>query len=122
MIDGPPKIVSLAVDLHEHLVKMPTPTAGFHTLYPALSDLSGEHWTEPVPPESHSLMTDIDAALVQQVLDVAKGQRKTDVHHNRKADDLLACLEIIERAAFRHPETLLSTLPRRKTGSLDTTA
>ena len=25
MIDGPPKIVFLAVDLHEHLVKMPAP-------------------------------------------------------------------------------------------------
>lgn len=28
MIDGPPKVVPLAVDLHEHLVQMPPPVVG----------------------------------------------------------------------------------------------
>ena len=33
---------------------------------PPLSDLGGEHRTEPVPPISHRLVADIDATLVQQ--------------------------------------------------------
>jgi hypothetical protein len=41
-------------------------------LNPALPDLRGEHRTEPVPPEMHRLMTDVDTAFVQQILDLTK--------------------------------------------------
>jgi len=37
-----------------------------------LSDLGGEQWTEPVPPEPYRLMTNVDATLGQQVLDLAQ--------------------------------------------------
>jgi len=37
LIDGPPQIVSLAVDLHEHLVEVPTPATRFHSLDAPLS-------------------------------------------------------------------------------------
>jgi hypothetical protein len=41
-----------------------------HRLDPAATDLRRENRPEPVPPESHRLMRDVDAALVEQVLDV----------------------------------------------------
>ena len=53
-----------------------------------LPDLRGEHRTEPVPPEPHRLVTDVDAALEQQILDLPQRQRIADVHHHREADYL----------------------------------
>ena len=44
-------------------------------LHPLPSDLAGEHRTEPVPPKPHRLVADVDAALEQQILDVAQRQR-----------------------------------------------
>jgi hypothetical protein len=35
-------------------------------------DLRGEHRTEPIPPETHRLVADIDTALEQQILDLAQ--------------------------------------------------
>jgi hypothetical protein len=35
------------------------------------ADLGGEHWAKALPPEPDRLMADVDAALVQQILDVA---------------------------------------------------
>jgi hypothetical protein len=32
-------------------------------------------------------MTDVDTALVQQILDVAQRKLKPDIHHDRQADD-----------------------------------
>jgi hypothetical protein len=48
---------------------------GPHALDALSADLVGEHRTEPVPPEAHRLVADVDAALEQQVLDVPKRQR-----------------------------------------------
>ena len=93
MIDGPPKVMSLTVDLDEHLVQMPSPPAGFHPLNPSLSDLGRKHRTEPVPPVSHRFMADINAAFVQQIFDISKGQRERDVQHHRQADDLRLVLK-----------------------------
>ena len=45
-------------------------------------------------------MLDIDAALVEQILDVPQRARKADVHHHRKADDLGRSLEIFERTTY----------------------
>ncbi len=39
---------------------------------PTPSDLVGKQRTEPVPPETHRLAADTDAALEQQVLDLAQ--------------------------------------------------
>ena len=36
----------------------------------ALPDLGGEHRTETVPPEPHRLVTNVDAALEQQIFDL----------------------------------------------------
>jgi hypothetical protein len=72
MVDGPPKVMLFAVDLHEHLVEVPSPTAGLHPFDPPFSDLGGKHQAEPVPPEKNCLVADLHAALVQQILDVPK--------------------------------------------------
>jgi hypothetical protein len=43
-----------------------------HVIDPLPSDLSGEHWSKPVPPETHRLVANVDPAFGQQVLDVPK--------------------------------------------------
>ncbi len=61
MIHGPLKIMSLTVDLHEHFVQMPAPSAGFHTFDPALTNLADRHRTKPMPrscSKSHTLRRD----------------------------------------------------------------
>ena len=72
MIDGSPRVMSLTVDFHEHLVQMPPPPAGFHSGSTPFSDLRGKHRTEPMPPISHRFMTDIDAAFVEKIFHIAK--------------------------------------------------
>lgn len=67
-----------------------------HPVDPPASDLGGDHRPEPVRPEPHRLVTDIDAALVHHILDVAERRREPDVQHHREADDLRARLEIAE--------------------------
>ena len=53
-------------------------------------------------------MADIDATFMQQILDIAKGKWKPDIHHHRQADYLRRRFEVTEWAAFRHPATLLA--------------
>jgi hypothetical protein len=108
-----------AVDLHEDLVKVPAPVAALHPLDAALADLGGEHRAEAMPPKSHCLVADLDAALVQQVLDVPQREREADVQHNRQADDLGGRLEPLEEAGLGHVGMLTSPLPRLKPSSFD---
>ncbi len=67
VIDRPPEIAELAVDLHKDLIQMPTPLGeAAHVRYSPLSDLGGEHRAKPVP-KSDSLMADVDPPLGQQM-------------------------------------------------------
>ena len=59
-------------------------------------------------------MADIDAALVQQIFYVPKGQREPDIHHYRQADDLRAGFEIAKWGAFCHPVRLRNHPARLK--------
>jgi hypothetical protein len=34
-------------------------------------------------------MADVDAALMQEILDIPKRKRKSNAHHHRQADDLV---------------------------------
>jgi Protein of unknown function (DUF2924) len=61
VVHGLPQVMLLAVDLHEYLDQVPSPTARPHALDPVLSDLGSEHRTETMPPEPHRLMTNADA-------------------------------------------------------------
>ena len=87
VINGPPQIMLLAVDLHKHLVEVPAPMSiGPHAINALPANLSGEHRPEAVPPEPHRLVAEIYPTFRQQILDVPKRQRVFDVHHNDEPD------------------------------------
>ena len=106
MIDGAPQVSLLLVDLHEHLVEVPSPVARSHALNPALPDLGRKSRTKPLPPEPDRLVADIDAPLVKQVFNVPERKREADVHHHRQTDDFKAAVEALEQVRFAHPQTL----------------
>jgi hypothetical protein len=109
VIHSPPKIVRLAVNLHEYLVQVPLPIRiCAHLADPFLADLCGKQRAKSVPPKPNRLMADVDATFVQKILHVPKRQRETDIHHQGQTDDLGARLEAAKRAAFCHPATLIS--------------
>ncbi len=83
---------------------------GPHRLDPVAPDLRRENRPEAVSPEPHRLMRDVNAALVQQVLDVQERERIADNHHHRQADDLGAGLEVAENAGAARP-VRLAALP-----------
>jgi hypothetical protein len=47
-------------------------------------------------------MADLNATLMQQVLDVAERQRETDVQHDCEADNLGAAMKALEWVCFDH--------------------
>jgi hypothetical protein len=49
---------------------------------------------EPIDPVADRFVANVDTALVEQVFDIAQGQRKSDVHHDRKLDDFGGRLEV----------------------------
>jgi hypothetical protein len=53
-----------------------------------LADLGGEHRTEAVPPEPHSLVANVDAALKENIFDLPQRKRLADIHHNYGANNL----------------------------------
>jgi hypothetical protein len=112
VIHGPPKIVRLAVDLHEHLIQMPPPMcARPHSVNPSATDLSCKHRAKSVPPKSNRLMADVDAAFVQKILHIPQRERKPHIHHNGQADDLRARLKVTKGAGFCHRVTLVGAKP-----------
>ena len=72
VIHGSPKVVRLAVNLYKNLIQMPLPVrVCAHLLNPFSADLGCKHRSKSVPPEPDRLMADLDAAFVQQVLNVS---------------------------------------------------
>ncbi len=57
---------------------------------PIPPDFGGEHRAELIRPKPDGFVADINAAFVQQVLDVSKRKRKANIDHHRQADDLRA--------------------------------
>ena len=115
MINGPPEVVRLTVDLHEDVVEMPPPMCpGPHAIDPLPPDFRGEQRSEPIPPEPDGFVAYIDAALMQEVLDIPQRQRKTDVQHDGRANDLRRGFEVAEGRTFCHPATLLRRPARFK--------
>jgi hypothetical protein len=64
-------------------------------------DLVGEHRTEAIPPEPYRLVTNVDAPLEQNILDLPQRQRITDIHHHREVTYLGRAIEITEGIAHR---------------------
>jgi len=48
-------------------------------------------------------VADVESALVQKMLDIPERQRKMNVHHHGKTNDLRRHFEIAKEAAFCHP-------------------
>ena len=59
-------------------------------------------------------MADVDPVLVQQVLDIAERKWKSNVHHDRQADDLGAAVIVPEGVCFRHQRRLRNRPARLK--------
>ena len=53
-----------------------------------VTDLGRKDRTKTVPPIAYCLMTHIDPAFLKQILNIAKRERKPDVQHHRKTDNL----------------------------------
>jgi len=67
---------------------MPLPLGpGAHLIGAFSPYLRSEHRPEPVPPEPHRFVAQIDTTLMEQVLDVPKRQRKPDIQPHRQAKD-----------------------------------
>jgi hypothetical protein len=120
LIDSAQKVVRHPVNLHVDFV-LPPMAMQVHCFDTLSPDLGGEHRAEPVPPVLHSLVADLDAALAQEVLNVAKRQREADVEHHRQTDDLRAGLEVAKRGVFGHQKGLQGRNGRLKPSSSDKT-
>ena len=74
---------------------MPEPV---HRTHPLATNVAGKHRAEPIPPETHGLVANVDATLEQEVLDVTQRQRETDIHQYDQVDYLGRRIETTERA------------------------
>ncbi len=54
-------------------------------------------------------MAQVDASCVQQVFNIPKRERETDVQHHRTADDLWSGFEVLERGRIGHGQKLRNT-------------
>ena len=99
-----PEVHHLAIQLHEHLVQVPTPVPETpHPQHTLAADLTRKHRAEPVPPESHRLMAEVDPALEKKILHIQKRQRETDIHHHDQADHLGRGIETAKRTGRLGP-------------------
>lgn len=73
-----PKVVSLAIDLLKYVIQVTAPLSeARHTIYALSLDSGFGHRTEPVPPETHRLMTSVGPSFREKKFDVPEAQRKT---------------------------------------------
>lgn len=71
VIDGTPEIMHLTIYPDVHLVEVPLPVPeAAHPPHPLAANISRKQWPEPVPPEPHCFMTNVDPALEQQILHI----------------------------------------------------
>src|ERR1700729_176518 len=67
------------------------------------------------------LVADVDPALGQQILDVARRQRESHIHHHDQTDDLWRAVEISERVAHALRLAQPGTAREPPSGVLSTT-
>ena len=73
MVNCPPEVVRLTVELHKHLVQMPLLVRiRSHPTNSVSSDLRREHQAKSVPPEPNCFVADVDATFVQKIFYVAE--------------------------------------------------
>jgi hypothetical protein len=83
-IHGAPQIHVPAIDRDEHLIKMPAWVCGWMRS----PELSGIGDDKLYAPAANSFIGDIDATLGQQILDIPKAQRKSEIQPDGMLDDL----------------------------------
>lgn len=89
MIDSPPEIHHLAVDLDVHFIEMPPPVPETaHPAYPLATDIAGKHRAEPVPPEPNRLVAQINTPFEQQILDIPQREWEAHIHEDNQPDHL----------------------------------
>ena len=99
MVDRAPQVYHLAVELHDHLVEMPSPVPEpAHVVDPPATNLAGKERTEPIPPQAHGLVAKVVAALEQEILDIPQRQRKSDIQHHHQPDHFRRRVETPKRA------------------------
>ena len=77
VIHGTPKVMRLAINLHKYLIQMPLPVrVCAHLLNSFAADFSGKHRAKSIPPIPHRFVADVDAALVQKILDITSESGK----------------------------------------------
>lgn len=87
--------MGFAADLHEYLVQVPAPLDDLpHGTTSPFADHPCKEGAKPIAPQPDVFMTDIDAALIEQIFDVTQRQRETNVHRHRKLNDISRCLEL----------------------------
>jgi hypothetical protein len=103
VINRPPKIVHLSIDLRENLVHEPRPVRiGLHPTDPVSSDLEGKHRAKSVLPDPQGFVAHIDPSLVQQVFYIPQRKRKPKIQHNRQTNDLGGALKGLKWVVFYH--------------------
>jgi len=120
VINGTSQVVRLAVNLHEHFIQVPLPIGVCAGAGYVFCGFLQQKSAQIGPPESNRFMADVDAALVQQVLNIPERKREPDIHHDRRAMNFRAAVEILERAAFCHGETLRNRTSCFKANPSDT--
>lgn len=112
MIDRAPEIMRFSTNLDEDLVQVPAPLVDpSHCFGSPLTDLVSKVGAKSIDPEADTFVTNIYAALLQKVFDIAKRERKSNVHHHAKLDDLGRCFEVPEGIIAHFPR--LTALPGR---------
>ena len=64
------------------------------------ANIGRKHPAEPVPPKPDRLVTDIDAPLKKQILDIAQAQREPHVRHHHELNHLRRRVEITKRRSW----------------------
>ena len=73
VINGPPEVMRLSVDLHEDLVQVPLPVRiRSHPTNPVSSYLSSKHRTKSIPPKPNCFVADLNASFVQKIFHVTE--------------------------------------------------
>jgi hypothetical protein len=84
VINGSPKPHPFAANLHNHFVQMPAA----RWLGPGSPQILSEVATKFQTPTSDGLVANVDPALGQHLLDIAKAQGEPEIKPNRLADDV----------------------------------
>lgn len=100
-IDGPPRIMALAINHHERPVQIQLPMSSrSHPFRLLHADLSGEPWAKSVSKEASSSIAHYNFTLMQQIPDIENLQRETEVQHHRLADHLRRSIEAARSEAI----------------------